>query len=502
MPLDLHSFVPEGDLHPGDELYVVLVESARKVDGGGVAAVRSKNAPSLVLDAAKAASLNWPLGRHLEGKNFGWGRFDLESALITTDLSQVYQRFTTFSPENLRQWWMAVLGPPSGEGVPARVYEDLTTPEGTNASIRALWPVPPELQPSLERLSELHGIPATVSPIRRLLRRVRAKRPFVAVYDVGQGNCNAVCDEAGVPQLYFDFGRPLPFNAHTAPVPFPRFCFSAPPLIVLSHWDFDHWGAVRLPRKMWHQWAINSPWIAPRQYLGPIHLELANKLFGNKMLLLWPDALDLMKSALGDLVRCTGPNALTPGDRNDTGLAFYASDKSQRRRPRDSVLLPGDADFAFIPARNSRHALTGLVASHHGGHVCRVPPPKGYCAHLAVSVGWDNTYGHPRRNAMAAYANAGWHAQMFTWDREECGETRLGSIGLRIRESQAPLRMNPPCGGTSCSLCIVKDEPDERSTEAAQIQDSEPPNVDFSMKTTRPLKAMRPVRFRPKDKVV
>jgi hypothetical protein len=56
-----------------------------------------------------------------------------------------------------------------------------------------------------------------------------------AVYDIGQGACNALIG-GGRPTLYFDFGGGVRGNAPSFPPQLRKFCFSFAPPIVLSHW--------------------------------------------------------------------------------------------------------------------------------------------------------------------------------------------------------------------------------------------------------------------------
>src|SRR5579871_3626379 len=65
-----------------------------------------------------------------------------------------------------------------------------------------------------------------------------------AVYDVGQGNCNAILGGNHFthhPILYFDMGGGVLNNAHTYPNALGSLCGFMHPPVVLSHWDWDHW---------------------------------------------------------------------------------------------------------------------------------------------------------------------------------------------------------------------------------------------------------------------
>lgn len=413
--------------------------------------------PSLIFDSAVATSYAAPLLQVLEHRPIPWGLFDLDTAFLTCDLHVIRTQHPNFNPENQRQWWMLTVGPSRGEVAPTDVYSDPTSPEGLTRSIESIVPAPKELQNILERFSESDGIAdSTSQQIRALLNISAPTQGKVAVYDVGQGNCNAVCDESGSPLLYFDFGRPLPFNHHTSPNPPPTFCFTKKPPIVLSHWDFDHFGAVVLRGKNWHPYAINTDWIAPRQYAGAIHQRLISKLSTGNRIHFWPKGVKSLKFPLGTLIECTGPNSMQPQERNNSGIAMVAELVHGPNMPPASVLMPGDADFPFVPFIQP-NKLSGLVASHHGARVANVPIAR-MPGRVAFSVGRNNCYGHPSTGVENAYKASGWNSQAFTYDRKPCcpgGVVSSGGIELtQLATGGWPLC--PPCYGQYCSLCLTQ----------------------------------------------
>ncbi len=97
-----------------------------------------------------------------------------------------------------------------------------------------------------------------------------------AVFDVGQGNCNAVLDSYGRPCCYFDFGGGITNNAFTYPLALSSFCFcSNNPPIVLSHWDWDHWSsAMRYHGAPLSPGAAAARWIVPRQSITTVHMGI------------------------------------------------------------------------------------------------------------------------------------------------------------------------------------------------------------------------------------
>lgn len=195
-------------------------------------------------------------------------RFD--TSLIAGNRQEIEKHFEGFEPNDGRQWWMFELSRTQSDGVKVLLYEDLALGEGTNLWLTMTQRVPSSIQSFLERVSTLEFLlDAPESELRAELGKVSAGlNASVAVFDVGQGNCNAILDNSGVPALYFDYGRPLSMNAHTAPAATPKFYIGPDVPIVLSHWDFDHWGAAKRPKPMrWLKAAVSATWIAPRQYL-------------------------------------------------------------------------------------------------------------------------------------------------------------------------------------------------------------------------------------------
>lgn len=61
----------------------------------------------------------------------------------------------------------------------------------------------------------------------------------IFVYNVGQGNCNAITNYRCIPCIFYDFGGGAYRNARTYPNNL-EFDFSEEPLVILSHWDWDH----------------------------------------------------------------------------------------------------------------------------------------------------------------------------------------------------------------------------------------------------------------------
>ena len=209
------------------------------------------------------------------------------------------------------------------------------------------------------------------------------KPRYVGVYNVGQGNCTALCDKDGIPLLYIDFGGGEGANKSTYPSNI-KFCFLKKPTVLLSHWDRDHWVSKNFEPK-----SLNSKWIVPRQKLGLSHLKLAKDLYIRGNLVVYPDNIQSIISDIGILIKNTGT------DRNSSGLTFISSIKS--RNGPYITLFPGDSKYKSIPGVY-HFKYDGLIATHHGGHYKNnLSPKSNIFSQIAYSYGTNNTHRHPSK---------------------------------------------------------------------------------------------------------
>ena len=275
----------------------------------------------------------------------------------------------------------------------------------------------------------------------RLMRRGK-NRCVVAIYDVGQGLCSALCNAAdGVPLLYFDFGCGTYANAETRPEDV-RFHFARKPPIVLSHWHSDHFmGARMLDRR-----ALDMEWLAPSQIVGPAVARFAAKLHLKGKLAIWPTSMESLKTPNFSVLRCGG------NDLNSDGLAMtvacYGLAVSKESPAR--VLLPGDAGYDHIPQVDTRYH--GIAVTHHGGHFLgTVPSAFGREAPCVVSYGDGNSHGHPFDEDIQAHTDAGWVRRFNTKD----GHVELG---LRVQSAGPTLESAGSRGGTPIPVQTVHAE--------------------------------------------
>ena len=99
------------------------------------------------------------------------------------------------------------------------------------------------------------------------------------------------------------------------------------------------------------------------------------------------------------LQRCTGT------DRNSTGYALRIN------RQDAAIMLPGDADYRWIPQVITQKA-DRIMISHHGAAGSAPPPPNGGGSPVAIaSYGIPNSYRHPNESQIAAHRRAGWRVR-------------------------------------------------------------------------------------------
>lgn len=260
----------------------------------------------------------------------------------------------------------------------------------------------------------------------------------VAIYDVGQGSCQAALDhKLHLPQLYVDFGGGVLANRKTFPDELKGFCFSGAPMILLSHWDWDHWSSAYRQES-----SLEVPWLTPPVPMKPIQQAFAADLYIRGSLHIWNDNWpSKMVHGPIHIERCTGRTA------NDSGLAVTLH-RSTGGRP--NFLLPGDAAYSYIPSVVDGTAFNSLCMTHHGGrlHSSVYPKPKRGGASV-LSAGPRNSYKHPLFQTVATHLEKGWRIP-----------TPTGLSGQRPCHVLVPWGRQPHvfqggCHGAECSVAIA-----------------------------------------------
>lgn len=238
---------------------------------------------------------------------------------------------------------------------------------------------------------------------------------------------------------YFDLGGGEGAHQSTFP-PDLRFCFINRPVVVLSHWDCDHWvvAAEREPA------ALRSVWVVPDQFIGPRALLLALTIeYSGGRLMVWPLTLPHLAFGPVEIGQCTGSSV------NESGLAMKFNSF------RGPVLLPGDCGYEHIPLWNGAPAtrVLSLAVPHHGGKTSplksrAVPAPLGrFWQKVVYSYGKPNNHGHARKDVKRAHCRAGW------------GILAMKQTGLlRSPKGLGHVLLSPRLRGRcrTCSLCQLQ----------------------------------------------
>lgn len=311
--------------------------------------------------------------------------------------SSTYARLPGLGRRRLSEdrWYKLVISEDPDQGIPARCF---SVPEpGADVSDAAESTGIEDIQwlnrreseaANLARAFDISDVPTATEQDAIRLTKLVADARSLASYYVGQGSCAAICDAQGRPIVYLDIGGGCLSNARSYPTQF-KLCFLNRPLVVLSHWDLDHWYSASRQKQ-----AQNLMWYAPRQdAIGPTHKAFIWHLANKDRIRFWPAGLAL--DGVLQLARCTGRS------RNDSGLAALVTLGDER------ALLPGDAHYRFVPTSASG-SLDALVATHHGAKYRRPEVPQGVTGLVCYSYGGSNSFGHAHQDSRAYHADAGW----------------------------------------------------------------------------------------------
>ncbi|CAM2957624.1 hypothetical protein [Pseudomonas fluorescens] len=314
----------------------------------------------------------------------------------------------------------------------------------------------------------------TISTRHLAMELSSATADLLAVYDVGQGNANALVSTRpfGVPTHYYDLGAGVYRNKHTTPYPL-AFCFTQKPPIILSHWDADHWAGAYAVTHNNKNPALTCTWIAPLQVVGPLHIAFAHDVIskGGEFFIYSPPPGEIGIATLPQQRRI---RFMRGGgrDRNGTGIVLTVEEPSNI--PARSWLLTGDCDYLHFVDELKPLPPVGLVAPHHGADLdSKSPIPKaptgvGY-KRLVYSFGPGNRHGktppvqHPTTKGVTLHNSADWdhnrwslltpgtHApggDILATCEHAPGTSRGGAL---IGWDRPPKRLIAPCGGGGCS---------------------------------------------------
>lgn len=271
----------------------------------------------------------------------------------------------------------------------------------------------------------------------------------VSVVKVGQGSCNILRDQFGIVKLVYDVGG----DGTTMYQPALRGDIMSSPVIVISHWDLDHYrGLLSYP-----QLANRKVFVVP-SYLGArigknlrdvitsINERCSNYLeYGQGTGNVGRDQPIPCPGNISNLdLRMT---VVRPGvvyrDRNNHG-AITACVKDARGIP--LFLMPGDASYSFV-SDEQKVGLKYLLATHHGstysierdrGGILSIPLPednelpKDNTSYLIFSYGRKNKYKHSSMKARRIYSRRRWRYSYATVRSRSEIRVSLDLLGQQI----------------------------------------------------------------------
>ncbi|CAM5770191.1 hypothetical protein LMIY3S_03089 [Labrys miyagiensis] len=297
---------------------------------------------------------------------------------------------------DLPEWSEIFLSPdPMGE---AEVYDNIAAlPQLAAISIKRV-----------SALRELQLKKATdLSPEIRTEQEIQGKLPSLPIeevfaLDVGQGAANALVTTGGNVAAYVDLGAGVLKDARTWPSAMGGICLQQSPVVILTHWHYDHFEAANI-----YPNAQGLTWIAPFQTLGPgPQSAMASAITGHPtgVLMVWSTTGgSVLSTGAIELELCNGP----AGNQNRTGIAVWVHGPSGE----EPILLPGDAGYSDILLLKNGRSIAAFAVAHHGGQSAGQPParPAGPQARAAFSYGINNQYTHPLATPLNRLRNASWN---------------------------------------------------------------------------------------------
>lgn len=302
---------------------------------------------------------------------------------------------TSFSKN---QWFYINISEHNGAGY-ARFYESVLSEESNNVEIESINFIDQRTREG-RTFREIFNLKrfnlARVNEIEEELIRRDVNDLHLAVYNVGQGSCNAICDSIGKPQIYFDLGGGYGGHSRTYPNHL-NLCKCDNPLIILSHWDGDHWKTSRVNPDFEYM-----TWIVPQQKISADAFKTVLAILTKGRLLIYPKGSLGTSSTNFNIIQCQGKSI------NDSGLALEVKFTTREYLPIAPVaLLPGDAKYKFIPITECR--FNYLVVTHHGAkNPTLIPNPINESNCHVYSYGKSNTYGHPNSSTIRSHIIQGW----------------------------------------------------------------------------------------------
>ncbi|MFL1485325.1 hypothetical protein [Marinobacter sp. LN3S78] len=226
----------------------------------------------------------------------------------------------------------------------------------------------------------------------------------IRLVDVGQGDCFAITamrDGTQFPLMYLDYGglmdHPDREDSERTKRRMPVNHKFGKSVIVLSHWDKDHYWSAKCKNTD----AKKSMWLVPNQWVSPQAAKFSAEL---ENAFRWPENFEenVIGISLRDhtiLIRkCGKRNKEVPyEDRNLTGLAVTIHGPEVTES--SQAVLPGDCPLNRIP--NLPSAKISLLAAPHHGSKKGLKHFTIFCqaymdadSLMLISYG-KNHFGHP-----------------------------------------------------------------------------------------------------------
>lgn len=242
---------------------------------------------------------------------------------------------------------------------------------------------------------QINGFKYYQSPIlkdiKSILAKINKNNYRIKVYDIGQGNWNSVVKDKE-DLIFFDIGTGNLQNQHTFKSR--RLPDNKYRLIILSHWDTDHYFGYFKDKKY-----RNYFWLAPNNIQGPVASQVALDLISNNKLYLVSKPGIFFSSQTMKIIK--NKNIL---NKNNSGLFITFN------LLHGNYLLPGDSHYSSINKFNFK--IDKLIASHHGGFIIN-PPPKNTKVQKSINIvfsfGYKNSYKHPVTKMIKKYQKFGWN---------------------------------------------------------------------------------------------
>jgi len=396
------------------------------------------------VDAAHFDQIYWLLGFQL--RTGDWRSHVVNAPIFAIEInasdgSQAARAWLAGNPtDTLSQWAEIELVPDVGGE--AAVYDNIAGPAmRATASTRPLSPL---LEQVLLKATDLTPEVKPEAVIEQALPMSTIEEIFVL--DVGQGSANALVTGAGDVVAYVDLGGGVLADIGTWPVSMGGICVWHDPIIILTHWHYDHFQAANT-----YPAAQRRTWIAPLQTLGPGPQSAMVSAIAATGTLMVSNGTGCIRTGNIELERCVG----SATNQNRSGIAVWIWEPNGG----EPILLPGDAGYKDIATIKTGRSVASLACAHHGGSAPGKPPPRPTAGapRIALSYGHGNSYSHPLTGSLSRLTASGWtigHPMTGADDRRT--EDRPGGVG---GSGLGHIRMNwsgnvglPHACGCGCTL--------------------------------------------------